>query len=273
MSRRPRAVRLNHSMEYVTLLFICAAALVASALTFFSGFGLGTLLMPAFAIFFPVEQAIALTAVVHFLNGLFKVFLIGKHADWRIVAWFGVPAILFSLLGAWMLQQLTGYEALHEYVLYGRWFQITPVKLVVGLLLAVFTLLELLPLFQRITFGPRVMPLGGALSGFFGGLSGHQGALRTAFLSKVGLSKEAFLGTGVIIACLIDISRLSIYSERFLAQYERLDYSLLAAAVVSAFLGSVLGNRYLKKMTLTTLQRIVAASLFVFAVALAAGLI
>jgi len=260
-------------MEYATLPLICAAALIASALTFFSGFGLGTLLMPAFAIFFPVEQAIALTAVVHFLNGLFKVFLIGKHADWRIVAWFGGPAILFSLLGAWMLQLLTQYESLHEYVLRGHTFQITPVKLVVGLLLVVFTLLELLPVFQQLTFGPRVLPVGGALSGFFGGLSGHQGALRTAFLSKAGLSKEAFLGTGVVIACLIDISRLGVYSRRFLAQYEQLDYSLLAAAVVAAFLGSLIGNRYLKKMTLTALQRIVAASLFIFGVALAAGLV
>ena len=260
-------------MEYATLLFICIAALVASALTFFSGFGLGTLLMPAFAIFFPVEQAIALTAVVHFLNGLFKVFLIGKHADWRIVAWFGGPAILFSLLGAWLLQWLTDFEPLYEYVLYGRTFQITPVQLVVGLLLIAFTLLELLPGFQQRTFGPRVLPLGGALSGFFGGLSGHQGALRTAFLSKAGLSKEAFLGTGVVIACLIDVSRLGVYSRRFLSQYEQLDYRLLAAAVIAAFLGSLLGNRYLKKMTLTTLQRIVAVSLFVFGVALAAGLL
>ena len=39
-------------MEYI---IICLAALIASALTFFSGFGLGTILMPVFAIFFPVE--------------------------------------------------------------------------------------------------------------------------------------------------------------------------------------------------------------------------
>ena len=41
---------------------ICTVALLASALTFFSGFGLGTLLLPAFALFFPVEQAVALSA-------------------------------------------------------------------------------------------------------------------------------------------------------------------------------------------------------------------
>ena len=33
-------------------------------------------------------------------------------------------------------------------------------------------------------------------SGFFGGLSGMQGALRSAFLARAGLSKEAFVASG-----------------------------------------------------------------------------
>ena len=56
-------------MIYLT---VCSVALVASGLTFFSGFGLGTLLLPAFALFFPVALAVAMTAVVHFLTGLFN---------------------------------------------------------------------------------------------------------------------------------------------------------------------------------------------------------
>jgi hypothetical protein len=47
----------------VSYVVVCAVALLASGLTFFSGFGLGTLLLPAFALFFAVEQAVALTAV------------------------------------------------------------------------------------------------------------------------------------------------------------------------------------------------------------------
>jgi hypothetical protein len=38
---------------------------LASALTLFSGFGLGTLLMPVVALFFPLDLAIAMTAMVH----------------------------------------------------------------------------------------------------------------------------------------------------------------------------------------------------------------
>ncbi|MDP3981751.1 MAG: sulfite exporter TauE/SafE family protein, partial [Chlamydiota bacterium] len=44
---------------------ICIVALIASGLTLFLGFGLGTILTPVFAIFFPVPVAIGATAIVH----------------------------------------------------------------------------------------------------------------------------------------------------------------------------------------------------------------
>ena len=43
-------------------LVVGLAAFGASALTLFSGFGLGTLLLPAFALFFPADLAVAMTA-------------------------------------------------------------------------------------------------------------------------------------------------------------------------------------------------------------------
>ena len=58
---------------------ICAVAVLASGVTLFSGFGLGTVLMPAFALFFPVPVAIAATAVVHLANNLFKFVLVGPE--------------------------------------------------------------------------------------------------------------------------------------------------------------------------------------------------
>jgi uncharacterized membrane protein YfcA len=64
---------------------ITLVALAASLLTFFSGFGLGTILTPFMAIFFPVETAIALTGIVHLLNNLFKFVLVRRHVDWPVV--------------------------------------------------------------------------------------------------------------------------------------------------------------------------------------------
>jgi uncharacterized protein len=255
----------------VIYLIICTVALLASALTFFSGFGLGTLLLPAFALFFPIEQTIALTAVVHFLNGLFKLALTGRHADRGATLRFGLPAIATSFLGAWVLIWLARSAPIFSYSAFGKPVSVTPAKLVIGLLLLLFASSELLPRFRKLSFGPQYMPLGGALSGFFGGLSGMQGALRSAFLSRAGLTKEAFIGTGVLIACLIDFSRLGIYYSSLAKEEVHLNYSLLSAAVLSAFAGAALGNNYLKKMTMPGIQRIVAVMLLVVALGLVTG--
>jgi uncharacterized membrane protein YfcA len=257
----------------MSYLIIALVALFASGLTFFSGFGLGTLLLPAFALFFPIERAIAMTAVVHFLNGLFKLGLVGRHADWRVVLRFGLPAIVAALAGAAALVWFAEMPPLATYSPFGRELQITPVNLVVGLLLLAFVLIEGLPRFRDMTFPPHYMPLGGALSGFFGGLSGMQGALRSAFLAKAGLSKEAFIATGVVIACLIDVTRLGVYARRLIDVHQELDYGLLAVAVVAAFIGALAGNRYLKKMTMRGIQRIVAVMLLAVALGLISGLL
>lgn len=257
----------------LSYLVICGVAFTASVLTFFSGFGLGTLLLPAFALFFPLEQAVSLTAIVHFLNGLFKLGLVGRHVDRGIAVRFGLPAIAFSLLGAWLFLWLADMEPLLTFSAFGRQLQVLPVKLVVGLLLLVFALAELLPRLRRLSFSRQFLPLGGALSGFFGGLSGMQGALRSAFLVKAGLSKESFVATGVVISCLIDISRLGVYAKPVIAHGARFDYPLLAAAALSAFSGAYLGNRYIKKITMHGIQTIVAIMLFCVALGLIADLL
>ena len=100
-----------------------------------------------------------------------------------------------------------------------------------------------------------------------------QGALRSAFLVKAGLSKEAYVATGSAIAFLIDVSRLTVYSRIIREQYGTFDLTLLGAAVISAFLGATLGNQYLPKMTMGAIQGIVAMLLFVVSLGLISGLL
>lgn len=246
-------------------LIICAAALAASGLTFFSGFGLGTVLLPVFSLFFPISEAVALTAVVHSLNGLFKLALAGVRANRRIVLRFGLPAIAASFAGAWALAWLSDIPPIFSTVM--------PVKLIIGFLLLIFGALEFFPQFSKLSFEPRYLPMGGFLSGFFGGLCGMQGALRSAFLIRAGLSKEEFIGTGIVIACLIDIARIGVYLQSAAQWSGRLDYRLLAAAVLSAFAGAALGNKYLKKLTLAGVRKIVAAMLTAVAAGLMSGIL
>jgi hypothetical protein len=229
-------------------------------------------LLPAFGLFYSIEQAVASTAVVHFLNGLFKLALVGRQANRRVVIAFGLPAIGAALAGAWTLERLAGATTIARHNLFGTDGEITAAKLVIGVLLFAFTLLELIPRLKAMTFPSRLLPLGGVLSGFFGGLSGLQGALRSAFLIRAGLSKEAYIGTSVVIACLIDAGRLGVYVPA-LAKGPSLDFATLAAAILAAFAGTWLGNQYLKKTTLQTVQRLVAIMLAVFAVGLVLGVL
>jgi uncharacterized membrane protein YfcA len=255
------------------LLIIGIASLLASLLTFFTGFGLGTMLMPVFAIFFPVDVAVALTGVVHLLNNIFKLFLVGNKADRSVALRFGIPAIVAAFLGAWLLLRISGLEPLFSYRLGERQFSVTPVKLTIAILLVIFALMESLPRLKKIQFGRDKMIIGGALSGFFGGLSGHQGALRSAFLVRAGLSKEAFIATGVIIACMIDLARLTVYFNRYISSGIRENTTLLVVATLAAFAGAFLGTLLLKKITFSLIQKIVTIMLLLLAVALGAGLV
>ncbi len=262
-------------MEYAV---ICIVALVVSGLTLFSGFGLGTLLLPAFALFFPINFAVAGTAVVHLANNLFKVLLVGKHADRSVVIRFALPAAASAAVGALVLGVISDMAPLARFSIGGRVLEITTLKVAVSVLIGAFAVWDLVPRFDKIAFDRKFIPVGGALSGFFGGLSGLQGALRSAFLIRAGLEKEAFVATGVVSTVIVDISRLFVYGATFVSK----DFGLLAehdgagliiAGILAAFLGSFIGVRLLKKTTMRTLQLIVGAMLLLLAIALGTGLI
>lgn len=255
------------------IIVLSLAALVTSLLTFFSGFGLGTILMPVFAIFFPIDLAIALTGVVHFLNNIFKLSLVGLKADKQVVLRFGIPALIAAIVGAYVLLQISDLQPIHSYTRGDKLYSITPVKLTIAVLLIFFALTEVIPYFKNLQFGKDKLIMGGLLSGFFGGLSGNQGALRSAFLIKSNLSKEAFVATGIVIACIVDFSRLGVYITRFSKSGLQENLTLIIAATLSAFVGAYLGNVLLKKVTLKVVQNIVTVTLLILSIALGLGIV
>ncbi len=256
-------------MEY---LFIATVALIVSGLTLFSGFGLGTLLMPAMAIFFPIEVAIAATAVVHLANNIFKVALFGRHRKNRVLLRFGLPAMTLAFGGAWILTQLSDLEPLFSYEWLGIEMTVEVVKLVVSVMIFAFAMLDLLPRFRELQFAAKYLPFGGAISGFLGGLSGHQGALRSAFLANAGLTKEQFIGTGVTIACLVDVARLTIYGLHS-ASIGIQNGPLILTGCIAAFTGAFIGKRLVEKVTMEQIQKLVAVMLIILSIGLGSGVI
>lgn len=268
--------------EVLHFVVVAVAAFLAAGLTLYSGFGLGTLLLPVFALFVPVELAVVATALVHGANNLFKVALLGRHADREVVLKFGLPAVLAAVLGALALGWFAQADSSITVEVDKRGIlQITPVKLIVGLLMIFFALFELLPRFQRLEFERRWLPLGGVLSGFFGGLSGHQGALRSAFLAKAGLTTERFVGSNAVIGLLVDLTRIGVYLALFLsvgraaggATGDFAGWPLVISGALAAFAGVLAGKRYLHAVTMRSVRALIALLLFGVGVALLTGLL
>ena len=261
-------------MEFIVVGLVALAVSIASL---FSGFGLGTVLMPAFALFFPLPVAIAATAVVHLANNIFKVALVGRHADWKVVVRFALPAAIAAIAGAWLLVWLSWLPVPTSYHVEDRVFQVTIVKTAVGILIIGFALFELVPGLKRLSFDSRLLPVGGIISGLLGGFSGNQGALRSAFLIKSGLNPKAFIGTTTVSAVVVDLVRVPIYGASFYFK-DGIHISadllwLVLTAIIFAFLGSFIGSRLMGKIEIRMLQNIVGAMLILVGLGLITGLI
>ena len=74
----------------ILLIVIIIAAFVGSILTFFSGFGLGTILVAVFTVFFAPELAIAMTAIVHLFNNVFISYLQKRKSNYPSSIWYSI---------------------------------------------------------------------------------------------------------------------------------------------------------------------------------------
>jgi len=255
---------------------IMVVAALASALTLYSGFGLGTLLLPAFALFFPPPVAVAATGVVHLLNNLFKGTLLRRRADWPTVLKFGIPAVPAAVVGAWLLALLGDTPRLFAWEAFGRSFGPTGAGVVIGMLMILFAIFELQRWFQKLSAPAGLMPVGGLITGFFGGLTGQQGAFRSIFLLRAGLPPEKFIATGVMIAVLVDLSRLGTYAASFTAtglEPAGREATLVLAGTLAAFMGAYVATRHLDKMTITEVRYAVAGLMLLIGAALVTGVL
>ncbi|MDP3831927.1 MAG: hypothetical protein Q8Q47_11695, partial [Ignavibacteriaceae bacterium] len=82
-----------------------------------------------------------------------------------------------------------------------------------------------------------------------------------------------FIGTGVAVACLIDIIRLYEYGTASLSTAIQNNYYMILFAVIAAFSGSYIGVRLVKKVTIKSFQLSVSIMLFVIADLMILGII
>ena len=126
----------NTVAEYLILALL---SFFAGGLTLFTGFGLSTILLPVFVVFFPVAIAVPSTAIVHFLNNFYKLFIFFKRINLKILLRFGVPALFASIFGAYLLQKLSSNERNLEILL--------------GILIISIAFLEMFPAIRNLKIG------------------------------------------------------------------------------------------------------------------------
>ena len=67
-------------------------------------------------------------------------------------------------------------------------------------------------------------------------------------LIKLNLEKFQYIATGVAIACLVDIARLSVYSSNIQKSVNESNFQLIIITTIAAFLGAFIGNKMLKRI-------------------------
>ena len=256
------------------MILLALVSVLIAGLTFFTGFGLGSLLLPLFIWRFGISSAVPMVALVHLFNSCYKVLLTYKHANRQVLLNFGAPALVSALIGACLLVHIgRQMSPIRAYSWCGWQREISPLSLLLGWCIIIVALLEAGGWFKTLAISKTWMPAGGILSGFFGGLTGHQGAFRTIFLLKSELSKEELIATGAVLACVIDVCRITIYTSLIPTTLSNDRLPLLALCAGGAILGTTIGNKFLKKMTLPVLEKIITAGLVLFGGVLATGIL
>jgi len=166
-------------------------AFFAAILTFFSGFGLGTILTPVMMVFFPVDIAIAFTGIVHFSNNIFKLFIVGNKADKKVLLYFGIPAIIAAFVGSYLLVIMDTNYIMYSFSFFGNVNSVSYVKFLVSLLLIVFALMDLIPFFKKLEFREKNLPIGGVLKWFFWRSFRKPGCFKKLFSNKIKFKERS----------------------------------------------------------------------------------
>lgn len=239
--------------QYLILVFV---TLATSVITLFTGFGVGTIMMPVMALFFDVKVAIFLAAIVHFFNNVTRLVLYRTEINWGIIRRFGTISLIGAFLGSFLQIYLDSMY----------------LKRGVGLFLALYAVLTLLPGPRKFELPRSLDLIGGFLSGLIGGLIGNQGAIRSLYLLGYGLKKQELIVSSALIAVIIDSTRIPVYAYSNYG-YLQAQGVLLATIVLVAILGTVIGSRLLPKVSSALFKKIILAAVFVLGILMLFGVV
>ena len=224
-------------MDASLIVFSLFATFFAAALTVPAGFGLATMITPIVFLWLEPHEAVAVVGIVHGSHNAWKLKVLRSSVDYSAVRRYGWAMVVGALLGAALN---TAVEA-------------DPLLLIVGVALVVLPLLSISERWTNVRLPDAEDRIGGFGSGFFGGLTGHQGALRAMFLQKRLPNKTEYAATAAVLALVVHVTRVPVYVA--LEGWQILDAGwLIVGLVLAAVLGVHLGKRWLKKWKSDTIR-------------------
>jgi len=218
----------------------------AAALTVPAGFGLATMLTPLFLVWFEPHQAVAGVAVVHGVHNGFKARVLKDSIDNDAIRRFGWTLLFGAMIGA-LLQSVIPSD---------------PLLLVMGVALIVLPVLKVSERWSSYRLPEAEDRMGGFGSGFMGGLTGHQGALRAMFLQQRLPDKTAYAATAALLALVVDATRIPIYLWHDASVLTE-ETGLMLMFCLAALIGAQLGRRWLERWKSDDIQKGIMVGLVV----------
>ena len=231
-------------MEVEIIVFAILASCAAAALTVPAGFGLSTMLTPVVLMLMGPHEAVAVVAVVHGAHNAGKSWTLWENIDFKAFRHYGIWLILGAILGAIFQNEIPQ----------------KPLLATIGIFLIILPLLTLSSSWKDYRLPEANDRIGGFGSGFMGGLSGHQGALRAMFLTSRLSDKMTYAATAGIFALCVDLSRIPVYlffrSEGIIENSE-----LTLALAISALIGVRIGKKWLESMKSESIRKSIMAGI------------
>jgi uncharacterized protein len=222
-------------------IILVIVAIIAGSIASLAGFGIGSLLTPLLAFKTGISIAVAGVSIAHLFGTALRFFLIRKFINRRIFISFGLTSAAGGLVGA---------------LLHNK-FQNVVLTIIFGCLLVIAGVLGLTGLSDKFRFRSPLIWFAGGISGFFGGLVGNQGGIRSAALLGFDLEKNQFVATATGIALMVDAARMPVYLAVQWAQIGQI-WQYIALMVIGVLIGTVGGKKIMEKLPEPIFKKTVA---------------
>lgn len=231
------------------IFIIILLTILASGIGTITGFGTSTILIPILLLYLPLPETLLVVGVIHFSGDIWKMILFRKGFDWKLILTFGITGIVASFLGAKIVFSTSAETLLR----------------ILGAFMLAYTIFLVFNPGFKIPKKNSTAITGGGLSGFFAGIFGVGGALRTLFLSAFDLPKAVFVATTGAIAFLIDFTRITTYLVNGVRLNDMYLWGLLAF-IPASFAGTALAKKVVNRIPQKWFRLVVAAFLFVMGI-------